>query len=279
MHFEGDYERDGAVCVRNAFSDSEMKLVSESITQILQSPSSLAKRVSQKDDGAFMEDFCNWQRFPILERFIRQSSAAAIAANFMNSTTVRLYHDHILAREAGTQQPTPWHQDITYYNVRGWQNISMWLPVDSVTADLSLKFIAGSHLGPCYLPRSFLDGKAKWFPEGSLPDIPDFDQPDDKRVLQWSLEPGDCIFFHMRTLHSARGSTRKHRRYVLSVRFLGDDMRHAIRPWTTSPPFPGLEQELKDNAVLEHSIFPVVWESPSRQTQGHVAPQQDKILM
>jgi len=27
-----------------------------------------------------------------------------------------------------------------------------------------------------------------------------------------------------------------HRR-VLSVRFLGDDMVHAVRPWTTSPPY------------------------------------------
>ena len=31
---------------------------------------------------------------------------------------------------------------------------------------------------------------------------------------------------------------------MLSVRFLGDDITHAPRPWTTSPPFDGLVDEL-----------------------------------
>jgi len=28
----------------------------------------------------------------------------------MGSSTVRLYHDHMLTKEAGTAQRTPWHQ-------------------------------------------------------------------------------------------------------------------------------------------------------------------------
>jgi hypothetical protein len=47
---------------------------------------------------------------------------------------------------------------------------------------------------------------------------------------------------------------------VLSVRFLGEDMVHRPRPWTTSPPFPGLEDELADGAPLDHPLFPVLWE-------------------
>jgi hypothetical protein len=37
-------------------------------------------------------------------------------------------------------------------------------------------------------------------------------------------------------------------------------MVHAPRPWTTSPPFPGLEDELPDGAALDHPLFPVLWE-------------------
>jgi hypothetical protein len=46
---------------------------------------------------------------------------------------------------------------------------------------------------------------------------------------------------------------------VLSVRFLGDDMVHAPRRWTTSPPFPGLEAELPDGVEMDHPLFPVLW--------------------
>ena len=49
------------------------------------------------------------------------------------------------------------------------------------------------------------------------------------------------------------------RRRVFSVRFLGDDMRHAPRPWKTSPDFPGLAEELPAGAPMEHPLFPLLW--------------------
>jgi hypothetical protein len=64
----------------------------------------------------------------------------------------------------------------------------------------------------------------------------------------------------MLTLHAAAGVDGTRRRRVLSVRFLGEDMVHRPRPWTTSPPFPGLEDELADGAPLDHPLFPVLWE-------------------
>jgi hypothetical protein len=48
---------------------------------------------------------------------------------------------------------------------------------------------------------------------------------------------------------------------VLSVRFLGDDMVHAQRQWVTSPPFPGLEDQLPAGVPLDHPLFPVLWEA------------------
>jgi len=68
------------------------------------------------------------------------------------------------------------------------------------------------------------------------------------------------VFFNMATLHAAGGVSGTNRRRVLSLRFLGEEMRHAPRAWTTSPPFPGLEDELPDGAPLDHPLFPVLWE-------------------
>jgi ectoine hydroxylase-related dioxygenase (phytanoyl-CoA dioxygenase family) len=171
---------------------------------------------------------------------------------------VRLYHDHVLVKEPGTRQRTPWHQDQPYYNVDGRQNASMWLPVDPVPRRSTLEFVAGSHRGEWYVPRSFLDDEAKWFPAGTLAELPDIDgRPDEFRVVGWALEPGDAVFFHMLTLHAAGGVDGPHRRRVLSVRFLGDDITHAPRPWATSPPFDGLD--IPAGAPMDHPLFPVLW--------------------
>ena len=265
VEIEGDFWRDGAVCVRGAFSPAEVALATEAIEANLADLSPLAKRASSPEDGAFVEDFRSWDRIPAMEAFIRDSPAAAIAGELMGATTVRLFHDHVLVKEPGTHQRTPWHQDLPYYNVAGDQNVSLWLPVDPVPRASTLELVAGSHRGPWYMPRTFLDGEAKWFPDGALAELPDIEgDPERHPILAWELEPGDAVYFHMLMLHGAGGAPADGpRRRVLSVRFLGDDMVHAPRPWTTSPPFPGLEDELADGAPLDHPLFPVLWERPA----------------
>ena len=256
MEVEGAFARDGAVCVRGAFSPEEVALAARAIDANLADLSPLAKRASSDDDGAFVEDFCSWTRLPDLEAFVRTSGAAAIAGDLMGADVVRLYHDHVLVKEPGTRQRTPWHQDLPYYNVEGDQCVSLWLPVDPVPRASTLEVVAGSHRGPWFMPRTFLDGEAKWFPEGTLTELPEID---DRQVVGWALEPGDAVFFHMLALHGAPGHEGPGRRRVLSVRFLGDDMVHAPRPWVTSPSFPGLEDELPAGAPLDHPLFPVLW--------------------
>ena len=235
-------------------------LATQAIEANLADLSPLANRASADDDGAFIEDFRSWQRIPAMERFIRETPGAEIAARLTGSQTIRLYHDHLLVKEPGTRQRTPWHQDQPYYNVDGAQNASMWLPVDPVSRSSTLEFIAGTHRGPWFMPRTFLDEQAKWFPQGSLAEMPDFAaDPERWPVIGWALEPGDAVFFNMLTVHGSAGVDGPHRRRVLSVRFLGDDMVHAPRRWTTSPPFDGLADELPVGAAMDHLLFPVLW--------------------
>jgi ectoine hydroxylase-related dioxygenase (phytanoyl-CoA dioxygenase family) len=256
------FRRDGAVCVRGAFSQEEVALVERGIERNLVELSPRAIEASRPDDpGRFVEDFCNWLAIPEYEEFVRDSPAAAVAAELMGSERVRLFHDHMLVKEPGTAQRTPWHQDQPYYNVEGSQTCSMWLPVDPVDRASTLEFVAGSHLGPWLMPRTFMDHEAKWFPEGSLEELPDIDaDPERFRIVGWALEPGDAVFFHMLTLHAAGGVAGETRRRAFSVRFLGDDARHAPRPWQTSPEFPGLAEELPAGAPMDHPLFPVLWE-------------------
>jgi ectoine hydroxylase-related dioxygenase (phytanoyl-CoA dioxygenase family) len=54
------------------------------------------------------------------------------------------------------------------------------------------------------MPRSFMDAQAKWFPDGSLADLPDIEADRGAwPILGWALEPGDVVCFHMLTLHSS----------------------------------------------------------------------------
>jgi ectoine hydroxylase-related dioxygenase (phytanoyl-CoA dioxygenase family) len=255
------FQRDGAVCLRQLLDAEQVALLRAGIDRNLASLSPRAKVASSASDpGFFVEDFCNWQDNPEYRRFIFESPLAQAAGQLMRSRTARLYHDHMLTKEPQTRQPTPWHQDQPYYNIEGRQNVSFWIPVDPVSRASTLEFVGGSHLGPWLMPRSFLDSQAKWFPEGSLADLPDVEsRRHELPILGWQLEPGDVVCFHMLTLHATQGVDGTDRRRVFSVRFLGDDIVHAPRRWTTSPAFPGLEDELPAGAPMHHGLFPLLW--------------------
>jgi ectoine hydroxylase-related dioxygenase (phytanoyl-CoA dioxygenase family) len=200
------YERDGAVVLRNVFSDSQIATLTLGIERNLLHPGELAAVASSNNDpGQFIEDFCNWQRIPEYESILKNSALPHVAAQLMRSQTARIYHDHLLVKTAGTKQPTPWHQDQPYYNVSGVQNVSFWIPVDPIPRESTLEFLAGSHRMGWLMPRTFMTQQAKWFPEGSLSDIPDMTQAEMReRVVGWALQPGDCVAFHMLTLHAVQ---------------------------------------------------------------------------
>lgn len=254
------FSRDGAVLLKGALSPREIERLRDGIDHNLGHLSPRAKTASGADDpGRFVEDFRNWEDNSAYRDILFHSRLPALAAELMGSRTVRLHHDHMLTKVAGTRQKTPWHQDQPYYNIDGRQNVSFWIPVDPVPREATLEFVGGSHRGPWLMPRSFMSKEAKWFPEGSLADLPDIEADRDAfAILGWPLEPGDAVAFHMLTLHSAAGSPT--RRRVFSARYIGDDARHAPRSWTTSPEFPGLADRLPGGAAFDDPLLPMVWE-------------------
>ncbi len=257
------YHRDGVLIVRGVLDEAEVELAREGIAQVLAHEGMFTKTASGVDDpGRFVEDFRRWQEFGQIEQIAVQSRvpryAAELLAAYSSDGPVRFYHDHVLVKEGGTRQRTPWHQDQPYYNVDG-HGTSAWIPVDPVPLGGCLELVAGSHEGPWKMPRTFLDGKAKWFPEGSLDELPDIEADRDAfDIRAATMAPGDAIFFDFLTIHGAPGFPFSGRRRVLSLRYLAGDAVHAPREWVTSPPFDELIGILADGAPMDDPLFPVV---------------------
>jgi len=134
------YQRLGAVVLRGVFNAQEIQTLEQGIEHNLAHLSDLVQVASQPNDpGRFVEDFCTWQSNPDYQSILCHSTLPHLAAQLMQSQTVRLYHDHLLVKEPGTKQATPWHQDQPYYNVSGRQNVSFWIPVDPVPLASTLR--------------------------------------------------------------------------------------------------------------------------------------------
>jgi ectoine hydroxylase-related dioxygenase (phytanoyl-CoA dioxygenase family) len=255
----GAFRRDGAVALRGILGADEVATLARGVERNLADLSPLAINATRPGEpGAFVEDFRNWRRIPEYGAVIRESGLAAAARALMGSREVRLFHDHLLVKEAGTLDRSPWHQDQPYYCIDGAQTVSFWIPLDAVARPSTLEFVAGSHAdGRWYMPRAFVTGTAMVFDEGALEEVPDVEA--DRAawdIKGWALEPGDAVAFSMLTLHAAAGSPT--RRRAFSLRLCGDDVRYAPRPHRTSPPFEELDGALAPGAPLDHPLFPVL---------------------
>src|ERR1019366_3068541 len=67
-----------------------------------------------------------------------------------------------------------------------------------VPEDGCLELVAGSHRGPWLMPRTFRHRQARWFPEGSLAELPEIEADRDAfDIRRFDLQPGDAIFFDL----------------------------------------------------------------------------------
>ena len=255
------FDRDGAVCLRGLFDRNWLDSLARGLDRNFADPGPDSTYYTPEGEpGGFYDDYCNWRRIDEYRDFIEHSPAGAIAGQLMRSDAARIYHEHVLVKEPGTREVTPWHHDLPYYGVDGDQLCSIWLPLDPVPQSACPEFVAGSHRsGTMYYPRLFKNHENYGSGVDGFETIPDIDAERDRhRILSWDLEPGDCIVFHMRTLHGAPPTTHlKTRRRGFSTRWLGDDAYFTVRPWKTSPPF--REVELDEGALMHHPSFPVVW--------------------
>ncbi|MGE0723554.1 MAG: phytanoyl-CoA dioxygenase family protein [Alphaproteobacteria bacterium] len=255
------FREDGAVCLRGVMPEHWLEVLAAGVERNMREPGQFGKRYTPEGKpGLFFGDYCNWQRIAEYEDFFRHSPAAAIAARLMGSRKVNLFHEHVLVKEPGTEERTPWHQDQPYYTVDGADIVSLWIPLDPVPREVSLEFVAGSHRwGKWYTPKRFADGDDHPAKQQDFVPVPDIEAERDRhRILGWSLGPGDLIAFQALALHGAPGNTSRSRRRVVSARFTGDDARFVLREGFMSPPPPAAGGP-RPGAPMDSDVFPVIW--------------------
>lgn len=251
------FQRDGVTLIKGLWADHAETLRAGVARNMADPGPYAAENLHKGEAGRFFDDYCNWQRIPEFETVIRNSAAAEVAADLMQSRSTQLFHDHVLVKEPGTSKPTPWHQDGPYYFVSGRQTVSFWSPLDPVT-EASLRCVAGSHLWKKpVLPTRWLSEENFYPDEDAYMPVPDPDA-EGMTILEWQMEPGDAVAFNYDILHGARGNTTDKRRRAFSLRLLGDDARYVTRPGRTSPPFPG--HEMQEGQRLREDWFPVLFE-------------------
>lgn len=265
------FQRDGAICLRKVFDPDEVAAMQSAVAEAMAAPGPYALDFGDGKSGRFFGDVFVWTRQPALERIVVRSRLGEISGGLMRSSTSRFFFDHMLVKEAGSDAPTPWHQDAPYFPIRGNDCISIWIGLDHVTRDTgAVEYVKGSHRsGKVYAPKSFLgDDRLQ---NDTLDHLPDIDaMRDTLDIVSWELAPGDCVVHHVRTIHGAPGNnSRVSSRRAIATRWIGDDIVYETRPGIPDPMTKSMQDlapALVEGQPYGGDAFPLIWTRDDRAT-------------
>jgi ectoine hydroxylase-related dioxygenase (phytanoyl-CoA dioxygenase family) len=250
------YNEDGVIMLRQVLTPNWVAMIEEGLEKAIKDQSLLGKFMSRKVEGYKMDIFL-WKRLDVLRDLIYYGPFARWAQDLMQSKEVRFFYDQMFVKEPGTDAPTPWHQDLSFWPIRGEQITSFWIPLDKVNKDSSgLLYVKGSHKWPQRFKALSPDYVAAIIDE-KMEDIPDINANLDKyELLHWDMEPGDILMFHPLTLHGSYGNTsRTRRRRALALRWTGDDVTY--QPSAKRMPI-HYHHDSKEGGPLRGAAFPII---------------------
>lgn len=113
-HAVAAFRADGVVCLRALFAGAWAERLAAGIARNMADPGPYAREYGAAGKG-FFGDYCNWRRIPEYRDFVLASPAAAVATRLTGAGAIRFFHEHVLVKEPGTEEVTPWHHDSPYY--------------------------------------------------------------------------------------------------------------------------------------------------------------------
>jgi ectoine hydroxylase-related dioxygenase (phytanoyl-CoA dioxygenase family) len=265
------FKEDGAIFLKGKFDVKWIEKLQKGIERDIQNPSPRFKsHTVKKNTPKYLEDYWTWDLVPEFKNFVYNSPYAKIASELMSAKKINLVMDNWFLREAGSKSSTPFHHDISYFDIDGTMCV-LWLPLQPTGKNEGVVWVKGSHLWNKLFLRvlfkdghkvegneSIVDGKKYELP----PDI--LGNKDKYDFLQWDCDLGDAVIFDMRTLHGTLCSSIPQKtlsRYTLRV--AKEDARISyVGDWTSYNYRKAMIDEgYKNGDSLGGKMFPTLFEA------------------
>jgi ectoine hydroxylase-related dioxygenase (phytanoyl-CoA dioxygenase family) len=163
---------------------------------------------------------------PSLQKLVN-SNVFALSSNLLNEDVYFVGID-LHCRAAGTEHPTPPHQDSFLFCLEaGFESlVTCAISMSGMDAEsASLRFIKGSHLLPTLQHKqSSIRGFSSVIEENS--NLLSKDMLEKEEII--SLEKGECVFFHAKTIHYTNQTSKPTKgRTSVSIRIGGCNVKYS----------------------------------------------------
>ncbi|MGB7737926.1 MAG: phytanoyl-CoA dioxygenase family protein [Steroidobacteraceae bacterium] len=251
------FREHGFIKLRDVLSRATLEYYGREITRLTIGLNTQDKPLEERStyDKAFLQVMNLWERSPLVGRFVMGQRLARIAAELLEVTGVRLYHDQSLYKEPGGGI-TPAHADQYYWPLASDRTVTAWIPLQAVPPEMG--------------PLGFF-ARSQWVELGR--DLGISDESEEKisanmarhglEFMSGGFDLGEVSFHLGWTFHKAAANTSNRARSVMTVIYMDAAMR--LVPALNTAQVNDHEQWCPGavpGAVIDTHKNPVIWPLP-----------------
>lgn len=212
-----EYRSNGYLKLKHVFSPALLEHYRVAISKRVAELSRDALPLDQRDTygKAFLQIMNLWTESDTVKELVFSKRLGRIAADLMQCSGVRIYHDQALYKEPGGGI-TPWHADQYYWPVDSDMTVTAWIPLQTTPKSM----------GPLIFSKT-----SHRLQDGRDLEISDESEITLKQALeQFPIEDdaydlGDVSFHAGWTFHRAGANTTEQPREVMTVIYMDENIR------------------------------------------------------
>lgn len=250
------YQQNRFIKLKQVFDETTLSFFNDAISKRVAIMNSETTPLAERSTygKAFLQLFNLWREDEIVKELIFSKRLGKIAADLMQTSGVRLYHDQALFKEGGGGI-TPWHADQYYWPLETDKTITAWIPLQATPLDLGpLEFSAGSH--------QIVEGRDLEISDESEAAIQQKLRVTDFKHVIEAFDLGEVSFHSGWVFHRAGANTTNQMRKVMTAIYMDKDMvlknpdnKNQVNDWNTW--CPGAEI----GEVINTPLNPVIYQN------------------
>ena len=158
---------------------------------------------------------------PSFDALIRNERLIAAAASVLGEDLL-VWSAALFTKESNSPKIVSWHQDLTYWGLKGTQEVTCWVALTPSNAhNGAMKFMPGSHKAQL-VPHNDTFAENNLLSRGQEVAV----EVDEADALVVELEPGQFSMHHGHMFHSSGPNKSDERRIGSAIRFINASTSH-----------------------------------------------------
>ncbi|MEM8864649.1 MAG: phytanoyl-CoA dioxygenase family protein [Planctomycetota bacterium] len=213
------FAEQGFIKLKDVFSPEVLDHYGKAITDFVMAKNDLAN-IPMEERSTYQKAFIQisnlWRESDVAREFVFGKRLGRIAAQLLEVTGVRIYHDQALYKEPSGGF-TPWHADQQYWPLATDRTVTAWVPLHAASLDMGpLAFAAGS--------QNLTEGRDLEISDDSERIIAEKMENGGFPINERPFDAGEVSFHLGWTYHRAGPNTTTDPRRIMTVIYMDEDM-------------------------------------------------------